>query len=440
MSSSLTRRKFLRRAAATGLAAGLGSSLASAADSSSAASTAKPAAPANPTAWPVFDDTDEAALRDVLRSGKWGRGSGTKVAAFEKAYAELAGAKHCIATASGTTALLTTLGSLDLGPGDEVILPPYTFVATFHAVTASYALPVFVDTDAASFQIDARKVAAAITDRTRVILPVHLGGSVADMDTINAAASAKKLPVVEDACQSWMAQWRGKSVGLHGVAGCFSFQASKNLTAGEGGAILTNDSDLAARCLSFQDQARSARAPLTGRGSNYRLTEFQGGLLLAQLKRFTAQQNHRNDNALYLSKLLREIDGIEPARLHDGCTRSAWHLYMFRYRAEKFAGLPREKFLAALAKEKVSGSTGYTPLNTTPHVLSLAQSRHYKKIYGERAMADWAERNRCPVNDTLCKEAVWFTQTVLLNPRSEMDRIAEAIRKVQRNAAALAKG
>ncbi|MEY2879034.1 MAG: L-glutamine:2-deoxy-scyllo-inosose aminotransferase [Verrucomicrobiota bacterium] len=438
MAPTVSRRKFLRRAAATGLAAGFGHSLATAAESTTAAPASK-SPPPSPTAWPVFDDFDETALRDVLRSGKWGRGNGTKVAAFEKAYAELAGAMHCVATASGTTALLTTLASLDLGPGDEVVLPAYTFVATFHAVTASYALPVFVDTDAASFQIDAQKIPAAITDRTRVLLPVHLGGSVADLDAINAAAAAKKIPVIEDACQSWMAQWRGRSVGLHGLAGCFSFQASKNLTSGEGGAILTDDADFAARCLSFQDQARGAKAPLTGRGANFRLTEFQGALLLAQLSRFTAQQNKRNDNALYLASLLREIDGIEPARLHDGCTRSAWHLFMLRYRAEKFAGLPREKFLAALAKEKVSASGGYTPLNLTPHVFSIAQSRHYRKIYGERAMADWVDRNRCPVNDQLCNEAVWIGQTTLLNSRSEMDRIAEAIRKVQRNAPQLVK-
>jgi len=440
MSTSLTRRKFLRRAAATGLAAGLGHSLATAAEKSAASVPSAASTPQNPAAWPVFDELDEAALRDVLRSGRWGRGTGRKVAEFEKAYAELAGAKHCVATASGTTALLTTLGALDLGPGDEVILPPYTFIATFHAVTASYALPVFVDTDAQSFQIDAKKIAAAITDRTRVLLPVHIGGSVADMDTVNAAARPKNLPVIEDACQSWMAEWRGRAVGNHGLAGCFSFQATKNLNSGEGGAILTNDADFAARCLSFQNQARELKPPLSGRGANFRLTEFQGALLLAQMTRFTAQQNRRNDNALYLTKLLREIDGIEPARMHDGCTRSAWHLYMFRYRAERFAGLAREKFLTALANEGVRAGAGYSPLNTSAQVLSLAKSRHYLKIYGERTMSDWAERNRCPVNDQLCTEGAWFAQTVLLNLRSEMERIADAIRKIQRNAAQLAKG
>ncbi len=438
MKSEFSRRKFLRQSAGAGLGLGLSHALARAAEPTPAASAAAKPAVA-PTAWPVSDELDESALREVLRSGKWGRGNGRMVAEFEKAFAGRSGAAHCIATSCGTTALQTVLGALDIGPGDEVVMPPYTFVATFNAITANFALPVFADVDPRTFQIDAGKVAAALTADTRVLMPVHLGGAVADMDAINALARGRRLTVIEDACQAPLAEWRGRAVGTHGLAGCFSFQASKNLTSGEGGAVLTNDADLAARCLSFHDQGKIPTAPMPGRGSNYRLTEFQGALLLAQLTRFERQSKTRAENAAYLSQQLREIGGLAPVELHEGCTRSAWHLYMFRYEAARFAGLTRAKFVRALAKEGVPCSTGYTPLNATPHVQALATNRHYWKIYGEKTMKDWVARSQCPANDRLCGEAVWFTQNLLLGPRSDMDRLADVMRKIQRTAPELAR-
>jgi len=435
MKSEFSRRKFLRHSAGAGLALGLSQVLARAGDPTPAAS--KPAV--SPTAWPVSDELDEAALRDVLRSGKWGRGNGRMVAEFEKIFAARAGSAHCIATSCGTTALQTVLGALDVGPGDEVVMPPYTFVATFNAITANFALPVFADVDLSTFQIDAGKAGAVITADTRVLLPVHLGGAVAEMDAINALAHGRGITVIEDACQAPMAEWRGRAVGNHGLAGCFSFQASKNLTSGEGGAILTNDENLAARCLSFHDQGKIPTAPMPGRGSNFRLSEFQGALLLAQITRFERQSKTRAENAAYLSQQLREIGGLAPVELHAGCTRSAWHLYMFRYDAERFSGLSRAKFVRVLAKEGVSCSTGYAPLTATPHVQALATNRHYRKIYGDKAMREWTARSQCPVNDRLCAEAVWFTQNTLLGPRTDMDRIADVLRKIQRTAPELAR-
>ncbi|PYQ18184.1 MAG: hypothetical protein DMF79_15670, partial [Acidobacteria bacterium] len=194
--------------------------------------------------WPVADVLEERSLVDVVKSGEWFRVGGRHVDRFESAYAELMGSKHCLATANGTSALLTSLHALGVGPGDEVILPPYTFVATVNVVLLLHALPVFVDTDLETFQIDAGKVEAAVTERTRVLLPVHLGGSSADLDTLLAVSSRRGVPLIEDACQAHLAEWRGRRVGTHGRAGCFSFQASKNLNSGEGGAILTDDPEL----------------------------------------------------------------------------------------------------------------------------------------------------------------------------------------------------
>ena len=218
---------------------------------------------------------------EVLRKGQWCRIDGDYANRFEETWARMMGAKHCVAVANGTSALITSLAALGIGPGDEVIVPPYTFVATINAVLMHHALPVFVDTDPETFQIDARQLESAITEHTACILPVHLGGSAADMDTILAVAARHKLPVVEDACQAALAEWKGKKLSTLGDLGCFSFQASKNLNSGEGGAILTNDDRLALECRSFQNNGRATVGGLSyaRNGANLRMTEFQAALL-----------------------------------------------------------------------------------------------------------------------------------------------------------------
>jgi perosamine synthetase len=396
-------------------------------------------------AWPVVDEREETALSDVLHGGKWYRGDGKTVDRFEEAYARLTGARHCIATANGTSALYASLAALDVAPGDEVILPPYTFVATLNVVFLQYALPVFVDSDPETFQMDAGKLEGAITERTAVVMPVHLGGNACDLDKVLEIGRRRKVRVLEDACQAHLGEWRGRKLGTLGAAGCFSFQASKNLNSGEGGAILTSDDGLAGRCWAFHDNSRARRGagystpPPGGRGANLRLTEFQAGLLLAQMTRLEGQSKVREENAAYLTRQLREIPGILPAKMHEGCTRNAYHLYMFRYQADRFAGLPRERFLKSLSAEGIPCSPGYTPLNKQPFVQATLASRAYQRVYPKEVLAGWEERNRCPANDRLCEEAVWLTQTMLLGPRGDMDEIAAAVRKIHASAAELAK-
>ncbi|MGH9372497.1 MAG: DegT/DnrJ/EryC1/StrS family aminotransferase [Vicinamibacterales bacterium] len=393
--------------------------------------------------WPVADVREEDALLGVVRSGKWFRGE--QVAGFENKYASLTGAKHCLATANGTSALITSLSALGIGPGDEVIVPPYTFVATVNAVLLMHALPVFVDSDIETFQIDARKVEQAITDRTRVVIPVHLGGSAVDLDTIMEVVRRRKITLVEDACQAHLAEWRGRKVGTYGRAGCFSFQASKNLNSGEGGAILTDDEAFAEACYRFHNNSRGRRNAgdgfsYHGTGANLRLTEFQAALLMAQMTRLEAQSRTRVANAAYLTSLLKQIPGITPARMYDGCTRNAYHLYMFRYDAGRFSGLPRAAFLKAIGAEGIPASAGYSPLNKEPFLDDALSQRGFQAIYSKARLDAWREQNRCPQNDRLCSEAIWLTQTMLLGPRRDMDDIAEAVRKVQTHAAELAKG
>jgi perosamine synthetase len=264
------------------------------------------------------------------------------------------------------------------------------------------------------------------------------------LDAILSISQKHQIPVIEDACQAHLAEWRGRKVGTHGKAGCFSFQASKNLNSGEGGAILTDDDDLHERFFTFHNNGTSRKPKRTafaydGTGANFRLTEFQAAILMAQMTRIEEQANTRTANALYLTSQLKEIPGIFPARMYDGCTRNSYHLYMFRYEEEKFAGLSRTSFLKALRAEGIPASAGYSPLNKEPFLKATLSSRAFKLLYPEQVLDEWEERTRCTNNNRLCKEAVWLTQTMLLGPRSDMDSIAGAIRKIQAHASDLAK-
>ncbi len=395
--------------------------------------------------WPIYDSTEEQALLDVLHSGAWGRLNGGVTANFEKEYAKMMDVKHSLGVSSGTSALYTMLGAMGVGPGDEVVIPVYTFVATYNVVVLNYALPILVDTDPESFQIDTKKMEKAITKETKVLIPVHIGGSPADIDKILAIGQKHKLPVIEDACQAHLAEWKGKKVGSFGIGGAFSFQSSKNLNCAEGGAITSNDSDFIKTCYGFHNQGQggvtTAYTPGEGtRGTNLRLTEFQSNLLLAQMTRLEGQAKRRSQNAAYLTKLFNEIPGITPAKLYEGTTNSAYHLYMFRYDKSKFDGMSRARFIEALGAEGVPCSVGYGQMNKDAYVTGLAKNKYYLKIYGEKVMKQWLERNQCPQNDKLTsEESLWFTQTMLLGSTRDMDQIAEAVRKIQKNAGELKK-
>lgn len=440
MTSDLSRRRFVAGASVAGLAW-----------NAPAAETGKPALLGGAKvrtqpfpSWPVTGPAEDRALLDVLHSGKWYRGTGRAVKQFEQEYARVTGARECLAVCNGTAALFVSLNACGVEPGDEVILPPYTFVATLNVVLRQHALPIFVDSDPETFQIDARKVETAITPDTRAIIPVHLGGNVADLDTLLQIARRRKVPLIEDACQAHLAEWKGRKAGTWGDTGCFSFQASKNLNSGEGGAILFNDPDLRERAYAFHNNGSGQRFignnfTYGSTGANLRLTEFQAAILLAQMERIEQQARRRTENARYLTSMLKEIPGIAPAKQYEGCTVNAYHLYMLRYNSEAFAGLRRETFLKALAAEGIPASGGYSPLNSQDFLKQAIHSRGYQRLFSAQRLKQWEERNRCPANDRLCTEAVWFTQTMLLGERSDMDQIVEAIHKIRSHAGELAK-
>jgi len=388
--------------------------------------------------WPIWDKDAETEILSVLRSGNWWRGRGTKVSEFEKKYAELMGAKHCLATASGTTALLVALHVLGVDAGDEVLVAPYTFIATYNVVFLTKALPVFVDTNPETFTMNPDKIEARITKRTKAILPVHILGLPADMDKINAIAKKHNLKVIEDACQAWLAEYRNKKCGTLGDLGCFSFQNSKHLPSGEGGAVIGNDEEIMDKCHSFHNCGRpygsvKATSKYPARGSNCRMQEFQAVILMSQIKRIKKDADTRLENALYLTSKIKGIPGIIPYKLCEGATRSAYHLYPFRYRKEHFNNIPRKKFLSALRAEGIPCSGGYGPQNKDGLIEEALNSRGYRRLFSGERLKRYREENHLPDNDQLCKEAVWFSQKMLLETKRDMDDIANAILKIYEN-------
>jgi len=305
--------------------------------------------------WPVWDEREIKALGEVVRSGHWGRlYEGSKVEEFEKAFAAYQDAKFGVAVTSGTAALAIGLKAVGIDVRDEVIVPGYTFIATATCALQNNAVPIFVDVELDTINIDPAAIEAAITPRTRAIIPVHWNGRAADMARILDIAKRNDLVVVEDACHGWGAIWKDRKVGAIGELGAVSFQASKHITAGEGGMVLTNDEELAAKAFSYHHIGRIPGRPFYEHhviGWNFRMTEFDAAVLLVQLQRLEEQTQRREDNATFLSEQLSGIDGIKLLRREPYMTRISWHGYSFLYEQQAFGGVPRDKFLQALGAE-----------------------------------------------------------------------------------------
>ena len=373
--------------------------------------------------WPIHDDKEKQALLEVLESGNWFFGE--RVAAFEKAYAAFQEAEYCITCNSGTAAGEIILQSLGIGAGDEVIVPPYTFIATASAVLRVGAIPVFVDLDD-TWGMNPELIEAAITPRTRAIMPVHFGGRICDMDKMNAIGDRHGIPVIEDACHSWGGRWKDCGTGTLGRCGFFSFQLSKNITAGEGGAIVTNDAALASRCRSLINCGRGdAGSPWyhhVNVGTNARLTEFQAAVLLCQLERLEEQTLTRARNASILNHELGQIEGLSPQRGSNRITRRAYHLFCLRIEEEAF-GCSREKFVQAAQAEGWPVTAGYPmPLYRQP-VFQHIKTYDYKNC-------------NCPVTEDLCyKSGMWFLHQLLLGTEEDMQDIIKIAHKIKDNAA-----
>ena len=394
--------------------------------------------------WPEWRGSWEPEILKVLRSGRWFRGGDDgQVPEFEKAYAKLLGAKRCLATASGTTALTASLHVMGVDAGDEVIVSPYTFIATYNAVLTHKALPVFADTDPATLTMDPASIESRITERTRAILPVHIFGMPCDMDPINAIAKKHELSVVEDACQAWLAEYSGRMCGTLGDLACFSFQNSKHIPSGEGGAITSNDDNLIDRCHAFHNCGHGkgsfqGRGYFT-RGNNYRMQHFQAAMLVQQIDKLVHETNVRRANAEYLSENLKQIPGVTPASLPEG-SRAVWHLYPLRYDAEHFHGLPRAAFMEALRAEGIPCSGVYHEQYDDGLLDEAINSRGFRRLFSTERLKAYRDSFReLKGNQQVCATTVGLPQNVLLAKRKDMDQIVAAIAKIQSHSTTLAK-
>jgi dTDP-4-amino-4,6-dideoxygalactose transaminase len=383
--------------------------------------------------WPVFDEDDVRVVTDVARSGQWGNPDCKGlVERFEQEFAAYCGAKYAITCVNGSVSLRLALIASGVRPGDEVIVPPYTFIATATVVLEANCVPVFVDIEPDTYNLDPSKIEAAITPRTRAIIPVHFAGQACDMDAIMAIAEKHKLTVIEDAAHAHGGQYKGRMLGSIGHAGSFSFQSSKNLNAGEGGAVVTNDENLYHLMNSLRNVGRVQGGQWYEHhyaGCNYRITQFQAALLSHQLTRLDDQTRLRDENGKYLNTLLSTMEGISPLTRGHGETIHTQHLYIFRYDKSKFNGLSKKDFSARLAAEGVPSFMGYPkPIYEQP----LFQKKNFM-CYAIPETVDYTQVH-CPIAETACyEEAVWILQHAMLGTKSDMEQFAEAIRKIQRN-------
>lgn len=378
--------------------------------------------------WPVWDEAEIDAVTRVITSGSWGLRS-DEIAAFESEYAALQGARHAITVHSGTTAIRIALQALGLKQGEEVIAPAYTFIGSVSPVMDLNAIPRFVDVDPDTYNIDPAQIEAAITGRTVGIIPVHFAGQSADMDAIMAIAEKHGLWVMEDAAQAWGSTWKSGGVGHIGGAGIFSFQASKNITAGEGGIITTDDDEVAEAARSFTNCGRTSDGLWYGHyrnAGNYRMPAIIAAVLRAQTARYPAALAKREENAAYLSSKLGEIPGIHPLKRPAKATAHSYHLFIWRYDSEVFDGLSRDTFIAAMGKEGIPISPGYSlPLNEQP----VFAEKRFDPAHPAQAI-DFAGIP-LPVAKRACEsEACWISQSLLLGTRADMDDIVAAVRKV----------
>ncbi len=360
-------------------------------------------------AWPRSGAAERRALTEVLESGRWGLG-GAAVPELEARFAALHGARYAVACCNGTMALQAALVAVGVQPGDQVVTSSYSFVATAHAVRSLGAVPAFVDVEPGTHNLDPKRIEDAITARTTAILPVHIGGRPADMDRVNKIAARRGLRVVEDAAQAWLAGWRSCPVGTLGDAGAFSFQSSKNLTAGEGGMVLADDEALYRRAWSWHDCGRDPGGSPhehAAAGLNLRMTEFQAALLLGGLERLPAEQAIRRQAMDALTAGLDEVDGVKTPDPDERITAHGCHIFMVRLDESRLAADPHGRcgkgwIIEALRAEGIPAHPGYaTPLG-----------------------------KGLPVCERLCRTTIWIKHEVLLAGAAEMQDVVEAFAKV----------
>jgi dTDP-4-amino-4,6-dideoxygalactose transaminase len=394
----------------------------------------KPFAP-----WPVYDRKEEKAIQQVLKSRNWGGYPfpNAHAGAFAARFAKFHGAKHGVAVANGTVAIEVALKAVGVRPGDEVIVPAYTWEGTVGPVLQLNAVPVFVDIDPATYCLDAGLIEAAITAKTRVILPVHLAMNFADLDAIGRIARQHQLRVVEDCAHAHGGQWKKKGAGATGDMGCFSFQSSKLMTAGEGGAVITSKLEFMERAQSYVNCGRASETDKFAHrmiGFNYRMTDFQATILETQLDRLERQAAIRQKNMEHFESRIAGTPGLGLLKRDRRIMRRAAYQYVFKFLPEHFEGIGRAAFLGALEKEGIPcDGLFYEPVYKSE--LFPVKAEDYPALsWGRETPIDLRNLYHCPVSERAAyEESVWLPHHIFLGSRKDVDAIADGVLKVCEN-------
>ena len=375
--------------------------------------------------WPRTTDPILDKISFTLQNDTWGVGSNV-INEFNVRFAEFHDAKYSISVHSGTSALWVALKAAGVKAGGEVIIPGYTFIATASAVILANAVPVFADIDLNTGNIDPAEVASLITKKTQAIIPVHVAGAPADMDALLSISEKYGIPIIEDAAQAHGAEWNGTKVGALGLGGIFSFQTSKNMTAGEGGAVVSNNSDFMESCFSYHNCGRVKNGKWYEHhrlGSNLRMSALNAAVLIPQLDTLATDTSLRERNRGMLDTSLSELPGFKPM-VPAGKSRSANHLYICRYDAAEYDGISRETFFKVMQAEGIFTYRGYSPLYHEP--LFITNPDEYPWLDGRDYQALELPNTERFAN----QEAVWLKQTYLLGNDEDTKDIIRTFEKV----------
>jgi len=388
---------------------------------------------------PHIGDEEIQAVVEVLKSKRLSQVTGTKVDEFEEAFAKYHGVKHARATSSGTTALHGALATLEIGPGDEVIVPALTFIATAFSVLHQNAIPVFADVDSKTYNIDPNDIERKISPRTKAIIPVHLLGHPAAMDRIMEIADEHDLAVIEDNAQSVGSEYKGRKTGTFGDLGCFSFYQTKNMTTGEGGMIITDDDNFAERVRMIRQYGETAPSEREVRtyhheilGYNYRMGEIQAAIGLVQLKKLDDMNQRRIENANYLSDHLTNVKGITTPFIQEGA-KHVFYAYPIRLDLEEL-GVSADWFAQAMTAEGIPtfrGAGTPTPLYLQHVFINLSG---YGRINCPFSCPFYEGKVKygkgiCPTSEKLVNEVVILPLNPLMT-RNDLDDIVTAIKKI----------
>lgn len=387
---------------------------------------------------PDITDEEIEAVLEVMRSKRLSQLAGNYVEDFEIEFARYIGTKYAVANNSGTSALSLAVAALQVGTGDEVILPPYTFIASANGILQQNAIPIFADVDKETFNLDPRKLEAKISDKTRAIMPVHMMGQPCDMDPIMEIARKHSLFVIEDSAQAAGAEYKGRKTGSIGDVGCFSFYMNKNMTSAEGGMLVTNDERVAERAMAFRNHCRPeisnvpnvpAYNVFTGIGWNFRMNSLQAVIGRTQLKRLDESNRRRSMNAEFIRHHVKPFEWLRPQKV----LKDTKPVYWFQaFRIDDSSKINRDEFTAAVSAEGVKAE-GYAPIPVHLQELFTKQVGYGRThcpfdcpVYGKKVQYKAGD---CPEAEKLCKEDVIIPCYHALRG-SDLNDIVTALTKV----------